>query len=200
MIDGVALHPGTTHLVDVPAGQGTAIKRFRSRGRCEPEREWAALRLLAGHAPGLAPAPLRADLAGDPAMIEMSRLPGVPLGGAALLPQQAEGLADALERLWHAVPASRVTEAIGSVPNQVALLAQVRGLLAADRSRGGNNLVGSAVRAGASWIAARPLDRLPAARVVLGHGDPNLANYLQDGATSQGAPDRQALRLLTLLA
>jgi len=54
--------------------------------------------------------PIPADLAGGPPVIEMSCLPGVPLGGAALSTLQADALASALERLWHAAPAAAVTD------------------------------------------------------------------------------------------
>ena len=57
------------------------VKRFRSWDRREAVREWTALVLLAEFAPGLAAVPVRADLAADPPVVEMSWLPGVPLGG-----------------------------------------------------------------------------------------------------------------------
>src|SRR5690606_1863415 len=51
------------------------IKRYRSWDRGEPGREWTALKLLAEHAPGVAPSPVRAMLDADPPAIVMSRLP-----------------------------------------------------------------------------------------------------------------------------
>jgi hypothetical protein len=80
------------------------VKRFRSWDRREPVREWTALVLLAEFAPGLAAVPVRADLAAEPPAIEMSRLPGVPLGGSPLTAAQADALVLALGRLWKAVP------------------------------------------------------------------------------------------------
>ena len=68
---------GSTHELDIGAEQVT--KRFRSWERGEPAREWHALVSLRQFAPGLAPAPLGADLTGDPPHVTMSRLPGVPL-------------------------------------------------------------------------------------------------------------------------
>ena len=56
----------TTHEVCIDKDRRQVVKRFRSWDRGEPAREWAALTLLAESAPGLAPAPLRADLDGDP--------------------------------------------------------------------------------------------------------------------------------------
>jgi hypothetical protein len=48
---------------------GHVVKRFRSRVRGEPEREWPALNVLAEFAPGLEPAPLSADLDAAPPAI-----------------------------------------------------------------------------------------------------------------------------------
>jgi hypothetical protein len=80
------------------------VKRFRSWDRREPVREWTALVLLAEFAPGLAAAPVRADLAADPPVIEMPRLPGVPLGGSPLSAAQADALDDhgPVRRAWQA--------------------------------------------------------------------------------------------------
>jgi hypothetical protein len=82
------------------------------QNRGEPVREWPAPMLLAEFAPGLAAAPVRADLIGDPPVIEMSRLPGVPLGGMSLSAAQADALA--LGRLWNAVPGARLTGPAGA--------------------------------------------------------------------------------------
>ena len=79
--DGAVAGRAATHEIRVDAGRDVVVKRFRSWDRGEPTREWTALTLLARHAPGLAPAPLRARLTADAPVIEMSRLPGVPLGG-----------------------------------------------------------------------------------------------------------------------
>ena len=89
-----------THEIQLDAGRGLVVKRFRSWNRREPVREWTALMLLAEFAPGLAAAPVRADLVADPPMIEMSQLSGVPLGGSPLSATQADALALALDRLW----------------------------------------------------------------------------------------------------
>ena len=51
-----------THEVRIDRTCGLVVKRFRSARRGEPVREWTALSLLARFAPGLAPAPVSADL------------------------------------------------------------------------------------------------------------------------------------------
>ncbi|MER7505122.1 phosphotransferase [Nonomuraea pusilla] len=98
----------STH--DIELGDGVVTKRFRAHGRDEHRREWRALPLLAEHAPGLAPAPIRADLDADPPVIVMSRLPGEPLRGARLTSAQVAALADAVTSMHAAVPPARVAE------------------------------------------------------------------------------------------
>ena len=70
-----------THQVSVDPARRVVVKRFVQAHRGEADREWRALTLLADHAPGLAPEPILADLAANPPVIEMSLLPGEPLGG-----------------------------------------------------------------------------------------------------------------------
>ncbi len=95
-----------THQVSLDPEREVVVKRYRQFGRGEPAREWRALRLLAEHAPGLAPEPLRADLDGEEPWIEMSLLPGEPLGGAPLT-QQAGVSARARARSALAVGSGR---------------------------------------------------------------------------------------------
>ena len=71
-------------------------------------REWHALRLLAEHAPRLAPEPISAELDASPPSIVMSLLPGEPLGRRPLERAQEHALAIAIGRLWQAVPAALV--------------------------------------------------------------------------------------------
>lgn len=89
-----------------------------------------------------------------------------------------------MRRLWQAVPAAEATSLIASVPNPMAFLAQVRAVVAAigDLDRA---LPALALRTGADWLASGAADQLISfaeAGLILGHGDPNLANFLWDGA------------------
>ena len=59
----------STHAVEM--ADGLVVKRFCSWERGEHQREWQALKLLAEFAPGLAPAPVTADLDADPPAITM---------------------------------------------------------------------------------------------------------------------------------
>ena len=70
MPDGTSTH-------DVELGPDQVIKPFRCWDRGEPAREWGALLLLNEFAPGLAPAPLEVDLAGDPVEPLGARLSGL---------------------------------------------------------------------------------------------------------------------------
>lgn len=178
-----------THQVSVEETRRVVVKRFTACDRGEPAREWRALRLLAEHAPGLAPEPLRADLDASPPLIEMSLLPGVPLGGQPLTAAQQRGVVLALSQLWTAVPASRLGRVDGERGNPEQLLQEVTKLAASDQDMGGDPVVRCAFGAGREWLAAAvaPGGVLsasaspPAPEQVLGQGDSNLANFLWDG-------------------
>ncbi len=72
-------------------------KRFVSWDRGEADREWACLVLLAEHAPGLAPRPLRREVEGGAPVVVMERLAGEPLGGVPLTSAQTASLGRACQ-------------------------------------------------------------------------------------------------------
>ncbi len=119
-----------THQISIDPARRVVVKRFIDAARSEPEREWRALTLLAEHAPGLAPQPILADLAADLPVIEMSLLPGGPLGGQPLTPEQESALVRAVGQLWQSVPVSRVTALPGEAGNEAQLVRVVRQLAA----------------------------------------------------------------------
>jgi hypothetical protein len=100
------INKSATHEVRIDPISGNVVKRFRSWSRGEPVREWTALTLLAELAPGLAPAPVSADLSGGSPTLVMSWLPGAELGAGPITTARARALADALERLWRSVPSA----------------------------------------------------------------------------------------------
>jgi Ser/Thr protein kinase RdoA (MazF antagonist) len=178
-----------THQVSVdPEGQ-VVVKRYIDSHRGEPAREWRALRLLAEHAPRLAPEPVSADLDASPPFIVMSLLPGEPLGGRPLTEPQERALAVAVGQLWQAVPVQLVTPVPGELDIRPELVRVVRDWLAAAADPGPEPTVSDALTRGAAWLAAttglagavgrgragRPMPR------VLGQTDANLANFLWDG-------------------
>ncbi|HTZ94239.1 MAG TPA: aminoglycoside phosphotransferase family protein [Streptosporangiaceae bacterium] len=179
-----------THQVSVDPARRVVIKRFRQAERSEPEREWRALTLLAEHAPGLAPQPVLADLAADPPVIEMSLLPGEPLGGQPLTAEQESALVRAVGQLWQSVPVSRVIPLPGEAGNEAQLVTVVRQLAAQAHDLGDDPVVRAAHSAGLTWLswAVGESGQLaghgggsPDLSPVFGQGDANLANFLWDG-------------------
>jgi hypothetical protein len=188
-----------THQVSVDPARRVVVKRFVQARRDEAEREWRALTLLAEHAPGLAPEPMLADLAASPPVIEMSLLPGDPLGGRPLTAEQELALVRALGQLWQSVPVSRIVPLPGEAGNEAQLVSVVRQLATQAQDPGDDPVVRAAHSAGLNWLAwavgesgrlAGPVKYAdpggsragwPGLSAVFGQGDPNLANFLWDG-------------------
>jgi hypothetical protein len=87
-------------------------KEFVADHEEQAEREWASLALLAEHAPGLAPRPLRRE-DGETPVIVMERIPGEPLAPRPLTTLQTQALGASLRRLYD-VPVEVVREAGGT--------------------------------------------------------------------------------------
>ena len=184
-----------THELSVDSGAGLVVKRFGQSDRGEPAREWRALPLLAEHAPGLAPEPLRADLDAVPPVVEMSLLPGEPLGGAPLTQEQESALVRALGQLWQSVPVERVIAVAGEHGNEAQLVQAVSGARRS-RPRPGRRSAGASCLCRRRGLAdlgrgrgsparqhadpAGRQHRLPGWRRSR-QGDANLANFLWDG-------------------
>ncbi|WP_018352569.1 aminoglycoside phosphotransferase family protein [Longispora albida] len=159
-----------THFL-VPEAGAALRKTFREWDRGEHTREWAMLNRAHEHAPGLVPEPLGCDLDADPPWVLMGRLPGAPLP-AVPSPAQVTALGDALEELW-SVPAADLIprrSSPGVWPGTTHA-----GLSAAPRPEG---VAGEAYDAALVFLSKV---EFPAAPAVLGHCDPNPANYLHDG-------------------
>ena len=174
---------GITHEVSIDREHGVVTKRFRSWARDEPAREWAALRMLAESAAGLAARPISASLGADPPEIRMSWLPGEPLAAGPVSPEQAQALARSLDRLWRSVPPGRLAGLPAGESNPQAFAGQVRQSLAAGRYLGRDPVVRRAAAAAAAWLERDATGRpdLAGRGTVLGQGDSNLANFLWDG-------------------
>jgi aminoglycoside phosphotransferase (APT) family kinase protein len=147
-------------------------KRYTGWSRGEHEREWLVLQRLHTHNPDLVPVPLAHGLASDPPWISMSRLPGAPMLGK-LTPPQTAALTKALRELWSApatdLPLRRY--------HTHECLGELRGWFAAAHRPGG--VSGEAFDATVTFLeSASPP---PPGPPILGHSDPNLANYLWDG-------------------
>jgi Ser/Thr protein kinase RdoA (MazF antagonist) len=174
-----------TQQVSVDHERKVVIKRYpRNRGG-EALREWRALRLLAEHAPRLAPEPISADLDASPPSIVMSLLPGEPLGRRPLGPAEERALAIAIGRLWQAVPAGLVTSLPGEPDTTAEFTRLVRGWAAAPSDPVTDQTVAQALDRGSAWLARAEMSGTSmapsATRRVLGHGDADLTNFLWDG-------------------
>ncbi|GAA0573211.1 aminoglycoside phosphotransferase family protein [Kribbella sandramycini] len=145
----------------------TFTKRFSSWSRAEPDREWATLTALSRARPSLVPSPLRRGTD----WVEMTHLPGLPLS-APLTRRQLPALGDALQLLWSVPPADLLPLEVPS------LLTRTADGLAILRSRAG--VIGSAAAEAADWLD-QASGLADVHDPVVGHGDPNLANYLWDG-------------------
>lgn len=191
-----------SHAISIDPEREIVVKRFVQADRREPAREWRALTLLAEHAPGLAPEPIRADLEADPPVIEMSLLPGEPLGGQPLAPGQESALVRAMGQLWQSVPVGRVTQVPGESGNEAQLVSAVTALAVHARDPADDPVVQRATSAGLNWLTwavgesgglagqdsyadPGPGDRRgagwPGVVRVFGQGDGNLSNFLWDG-------------------
>lgn len=171
-----------THAVEL--GTHRVVKRFHRTARGSSEREWCALKLLAQHAPGLAPVPCEADLTAETPVVVMSRLPGEPLRGRALDAQQIEALVTAVNRLHAAVPPEVLTAKSPPRPGrQQELVAQLHIWARLPRLRCADEVV-RAKDSGLAWLADADLEDTdpPEVPAVFGAGDGNLANYLWDGS------------------
>jgi len=172
-----------THQVSIDTGRRIVTKRFVHADRDGPAREWRALVLLAEHAPGLAPEPILADLAANPAVIEMSLLEGKPLGDGPLTPDQESAMVRAVGQLWQAVPVSRVTllpdESVNAT--ETWLVQQAKDLAARDLDFGDDPVVQAARVGGLDWLSWAAVGGGHSLPQVFGQGDSNLANFLWDG-------------------
>ncbi|MDN5853715.1 MAG: aminoglycoside phosphotransferase family protein [Actinomycetia bacterium] len=162
-------------------------KRYVDWERGEPDREWACLTVLATHAPGIAPTPLRREVDPDGSpVIVMSRLPGAPLGDAPFTSAQTVSLGEALRRTY-AIPADALVEA--GVVERVYGPSTLPDLLVEwlsepyDLARCQDpGLVEHGISAALTWLSQA--DALPPAElVVLGVSDRKPANLVWDGQT-----------------
>lgn len=157
-------------------------KRFHRGYAGAAEREWRALRLLAEHTRGLAPAPLWAELGTAERVIGMSRLRGEPLRGRAPDGRALDALADAVTSLHSALPPA----VLAGVPLRPGLPRELTAQLRAWASRVSvppRGEVEVAKDMGLRWLAESDVENVPSGgHAVFGAGDGNLANFLWDGS------------------
>ena len=161
------------HTHDLAFDGAIMTKRYTSWSRGEHVREWEMLRHIHRYAPDLVPRPISEDLDGDPPTVTMSVVGGEPLGGA-LTGAQLEALVAAIAQLWR-VPVDGLDQTLRSS------LPFARRLTDGPRPAGG--IEAAAYDAAVSWWDGPDpalLEAVPS-ETVIGHGDPNLANYMWDG-------------------
>jgi Ser/Thr protein kinase RdoA (MazF antagonist) len=165
-------------------GEHEVRKEYVADHEAEAEREWAILTLLAEHAPGFAPRPIRRDDGATPVIV-MERLRGEPLAPRPLTAARTEALGASLRRLYD-VPVEAVVAA-GIGPRRYGAREHVPVLvewLGDDHDLGECRdpvLVAEALDAARAYVAA---PALPEPRLsALGIADLNPANVLVHGRT-----------------
>ncbi|MFF9479821.1 phosphotransferase family protein [Streptomyces sp. NPDC014733] len=166
------------------------VKTYRPGHGDARAREIRALRLLALHAPGLAPVILEhgASRAG---VLTMSRLPGTPLRGRPLGAPELHAWAAALRTVHTALPPRELAALPLRPGHQRAVTERLRRWYAAPADRPRSPVVRRALDAGRAWLAAAPPGVTgdapdpgavaPGVTPCFGPGDGNAANYLGDG-------------------
>lgn len=165
-----------THNVSINAQVLT--KRYVSWSRDEHLSEWAALQLVSAATHDLVPTPLHLEV--DPPCVTMSLLPGNPLSGS-LTAAELDGLEVALRELW-SVPADELRQLAPASPEGAGhIIARVRESV---KSWQGFGIVAEAHAMALEWLAGPQPEQFltPYAEPIVGHGDPNLSNYLWDGS------------------
>ncbi|MER7024817.1 MULTISPECIES: phosphotransferase family protein [Streptomyces] len=178
----------STHRVVL--GPDRVVKTYRPGHEDAREREVRALRLLAVHAPGIAPVIPEhgASRAGE---LTMSRLPGVPLRGRPLGAPELDAWAAALQAVHTALPPGELAAQPLRPGHQRAVAERLRRWYARPADRPRPPVVRRALDAGRAWLAAAPPGVTgdapepgvapPGVTPCFGPGDGNAANYLWDG-------------------
>lgn len=151
-------------------------KTYREWNRNQHMREWDALSRLTRDAPGLAPAPVEAQLEAKPPSVTMTFLPGQPITGP-WTDHQIQLLAEALRGLW-----TVSSEGLAAIDMHEPAYWRRR-VGTAVGPLGGTEL--EAYEVAVEWIAHPDLDVLLADQrpQILGQGDPQPGNLLYDGDT-----------------
>jgi len=177
---------GQTQTHDLTFTATEVHKRYVSWEDGEADREWTCLSLLAEHAPGVAPRPLRRETYDGGPVVVMERIPGEPLGNAPLTPQHTASLGGALRRLYDVplepIKAANVAErryGPSTLPRILTEWLEEPYDLSPCQDPA---LVAHGVHTTLAWLAGS--DRLPVPHLVaLGISDLNPANILWDGET-----------------
>ena len=172
-----------THTHDLTFTDTEVHKCFVSWDAGEADREWQCLTVLAEHAPGLAPRPIRRETVEGRPVVVMERLHGDVLGREPLTEQQTTSLGEALRRLYDVPVAAAkagglVQRRYGAAELPEALPDWLAGEYDLERCQEPRR-VARALAAAREWLQAPDL---PEPRIrALGIADLNPANVLWDG-------------------
>jgi aminoglycoside phosphotransferase (APT) family kinase protein len=166
-----------THDVFVPVDSPhLVVKVFQSAGRNEPEQEWHALETLAGS--GIAPDPIYFDRT-SPAVVVMSRVPGLSLQAGALGQEHADTIGRVHLLVHKTVSESGRPAAHSHLRAAQTTLTHAGGERALAAPADEPDVISRAWRAAQTWIAEVEIDHLVSPeRLRFSRGDPNLSNYL----------------------
>jgi Phosphotransferase enzyme family len=168
-------------MLDTPSGD-LAVKVFGSNGRGEARREWSALTILERLGHERSPRPIWQDLDHPLPALAMTRVPGVPLAGVPLSEDCLAALAAVLADVYQRVPQRVVRTLPPANGAAAALLEMLRRNLPIASDPAWSDPVREAHAAATSWLESGGCRRLAGpAPLVMGRGDPNLANFLWDG-------------------
>lgn len=173
--------PTHTHALSFSA---TEVRKAFVNGAEEADREWQSLRLLAEHAPGIAPRPLRREVDAGRQVVVMERIPGESLGSGPLTVAQTISLGQTIRRL-HGIPVEHIRVAgIGERRLGPSALPQaLEGWLSEtpDLTRCQDPArVSAGISAAREWLAR--VEVLPVPRLeAFGIADLNPANIVWDG-------------------
>lgn len=173
-----------THTHDLTFTDTEVHKCFVSWEAGEADREWLCLTVLAEHAPGLAPRPIRRETVEGRPVVVMERLHGDVLGREPLTEQQLASLGHALRRLYDVPLAAAETAGLAERRYGAADLPETLREWLEDEYDLGRcqepERVASALETAREWLEDPDLPE-PRLR-VLGIADLNPANVLWDGA------------------
>jgi aminoglycoside phosphotransferase (APT) family kinase protein len=167
----------STHVLTFTATR--VVKQYRSWDHGEADREWAGLSVLHRHAPGLSPQPLRRRTGHGAPVIEMTRVPGEPLGTTPLSQAQVGAAARALTQMYRAVPG----QTLASLPERRWGPGEMRSRTRRriQQTPGGTCPVAAeALSAAGAWLSSDDSAAAPA-EPVFAHADGNIANLIWDG-------------------
>ena len=140
----------TNHSIEHRDGQ--VLKRFAATDRDKPGREWRGLSLLSEYAPGLAPELVEFYPGANPPAVLMSHVPGTPLRGGRVGPDETSALAGAVSLLCESVPEHLLAELPLRAWHQSEVIDEIEGWCLQPLATGSAPVVAQARMEGLKWL------------------------------------------------